>query len=70
MWFLPDAALGLMKREKQHQFFSVVAVVFRPPPLVASIYGADFGATSHLRWMFGYTLTHLLMVIAQVTPFI
>ncbi|WP_183775075.1 hypothetical protein [Phenylobacterium haematophilum] len=47
-----------------------MAVVFRPPPPVASIYGADFGATPHLRWMFGYTLTHLLMVIAQVTPFI
>ena len=70
--FLLDAALGLINIEQNSiiKFFSVVAVVFLPPTLVASIYGMNFDVMPELHWIFGYPLALLLMVITGVTPFI
>ncbi len=52
------------------KFFSVVAVVFMPPTLIASIYGMNFDEMPELHWFFGYPWALLLMVISGVTPFI
>lgn len=68
--FLLDAALGLINIEQNGiiKFFSVVAVVFMPPTLVASIYGMNFAAMPELHWRFGYPMALLLMVVVGVLP--
>ncbi len=70
--FLLDAALGLINIEQNSiiKFFSVVAVVFLPPTLVASIYGMNFDVMPELHWAVGYPLALALMVVTGVTPFL
>ncbi|HEY9234282.1 MULTISPECIES: magnesium transporter CorA family protein [Phenylobacterium] len=70
--FLLDAALGLINIEQNSiiKFFSVVAVVFLPPTLIASIYGMNFKIIPELHWAYGYPWALLLMVISGVAPFI
>src|SRR5215813_6843015 len=54
--FLLDAVLGMVSLEQNNiiKIFSVVAVVFMPPTLVASIYGMNFHHMPELDWNFGY----------------
>ncbi len=68
--FLLDAALGLINIEQNGiiKFFSVVAVVFMPPTLVASIYGMNFAILPELHWRFGYPMALMLMVVVGVLP--
>ncbi|WP_309087860.1 magnesium transporter CorA family protein [Phenylobacterium sp.] len=68
--FLLDAALGLINIEQNGiiKFFSVVAVVFLPPTLVASIYGMNFDHMPELHWLFGYPFAIVLMVASAVLP--
>ncbi|MBL8554463.1 MAG: magnesium transporter CorA family protein [Phenylobacterium sp.] len=68
--FLLDAALGLINIEQNGiiKFFSVVAVAFMPPTLIASIYGMNFIHMPELRWMAGYPFALLLMFVAGVLP--
>jgi len=68
--FLLDAALGLINIEQNGiiKFFSVVAVVFLPPTLVASIYGMNFKYMPELDWAFGYPAALGLMVFSAITP--
>ena len=68
--FLLDAALGLINIEQNGiiKFFSVVAVVFMPPTLIASIYGMNFDYMPELHWRAGYPLAVLLMLTAAVLP--
>jgi len=68
--FLLDAALGLINIEQNGiiKFFSVVAVVFMPPTLIASIYGMNFDILPELHWPFGYAFALILMLIAAVLP--
>jgi magnesium transporter len=68
--FLLDAALGLINIEQNGiiKFFSVVAVVFLPPTLVASIYGMNFDVMPELHWMLGYPFAVTLMVLSAVLP--
>jgi magnesium transporter len=70
--FLLDAALGLINIEQNSiiKFFSVVAVVFLPPTLVASIYGMNFDVMPELHWIAGYPWALLLMAISGVAPFV
>ncbi len=69
--FLLDAALGLINIEQNSiiKFFSVVAVVFLPPTLVASIYGMNFEHMPELHWPLGYPFAMLLMVLTAIAPF-
>lgn len=57
--FLLDATLGLINLEQNQiiKIFSVAAVVFLPPTLVASIYGMNFEVMPELTWRFGYPLS-------------
>ena len=68
--FLLDAALGLINIEQNGiiKFFSVVAVVFMPPTLIASIYGMNFVILPELHWRLGYPFALILMLIAAILP--
>jgi magnesium transporter len=68
--FLLDAALGLINIEQNGiiKFFSVVAVVFMPPTLIASIYGMNFDVLPELHWKAGYPLALLAMLVAAALP--
>ncbi|MCB2124807.1 MAG: magnesium/cobalt transporter CorA [Rhodobacteraceae bacterium] len=69
--FLLDATLGLINIEQNAiiKIFSVAAVVFLPPTLVASIYGMNFAFMPELGWKFGYPFAVFLMVLSAVLPF-
>jgi magnesium transporter len=68
--FLLDAALGLIGIEQNAiiKIFSVAAVVFLPPTLVASIYGMNFVHMPELAWPFGYPLALGLMLLSAGVP--
>lgn len=70
--FLLEATLGLINIEQNNiiKIFSVAAVVFLPPTLVASIYGMNFHHMPELDWPYGYPLALLLMVGSAVLPFV
>jgi magnesium transporter len=69
--FLLDALLGSVTIQQNNviKLFSVAAVVFMPPTLVASIYGMNFRHMPELDWYFGYPLALVLMVAAAVGPY-
>ena len=56
--FLLDATLGMINIQQADiiKIFSVAAVVFLPPTLIASIYGMNFHHMPELDWWFGYPL--------------
>jgi magnesium transporter len=71
--FLLDAMLGVVSLQQNNiiKIFSVAAVVFMPPTLVASIYGMNFHHNMpELEWEFGYPFALALMVLAAVVPYI
>jgi magnesium transporter len=70
--FLLDAVLGFISIEQNGiiKIFSVAAVVFLPPTLVASIYGMNFDAMPELKWQYGYPMAIGLMVLSAVLPFL
>lgn len=51
------------------KLFSVMAVVFMPPTLIASIYGMNFKSIPELDWSFGYPMAVVMMVVAAVLPY-
>lgn len=69
--FLLDASLGMINIEQNSiiKIFSVMAVVFLPPTLVASIYGMNFDVMPELHWMWGYPFALVLMILAAVLPY-
>lgn len=70
--FLLDATLGLINLEQNQiiKIFSVAAVVFLPPTLVASIYGMNFHFMPELSWPLGYPFAIGLMVLSAVVPYL
>jgi magnesium transporter len=69
--FLLDATLGFINLEQNQiiKIFTVAAVAFLPPTLIASIYGMNFDVMPELRWQFGYPFAILLMIGSAVMPF-
>ena len=69
--FLLDAVLGLISIEQNGiiKIFSVAAVVFLPPTLVASIYGMNFAHMPELNWEIGYPFAIFLMILSAILPF-
>jgi magnesium transporter len=69
--FLLEATLGLINIEQNAiiKIFSVAAVVFLPPTLIASIYGMNFHVMPELDWPLGYLFALGLMVASAVLPF-
>ena len=70
--FLLDATLGLINLEQNQiiKIFSVAAVVFLPPTLVASIYGMNFGNMPELHLAYGYPLALGMMVASAILPYL
>ena len=68
--FLLDATLGMINIEQNAiiKIFSVVAVVFLPPTLIASIYGMNFDFMPELAWPLGYPLALALMLGSALAP--
>lgn len=69
--FLLDASLGLINVEQNAiiKIFSIAAVVFLPPTLVASIYGMNFHFMPELNWTFGYPFALFAMLLSALIPF-
>lgn len=69
--FLLDAVLGLVSLEQNKiiKIFSIAAVVFLPPTLVASLYGMNFQHMPELEWQYGYPLAIMMMILAGVAPY-
>ena len=70
--FLLDAVLGLINLEQNNiiKIFSVAAVMFLPPTLVASIYGMNFHFMPELDKHWGYPLALVAMVVSAVIPYL
>jgi len=70
--FLLDATLGLISIAQNGIMatFSVVAVVFLPPTLVASIYGMNFEVMPELSWPWGYPMALGIMLASAVLPYV
>ncbi len=70
--FLLEATLGMINIEQNQiiKLFSVAAVVFLPPTLIASIYGMNFKNMPELEWFWGYPLALVAMVLAAILPYL
>lgn len=70
--FLLNATLGLINLEQNQiiKIFSVAAVVFLPPTLVASVYGMNFDFMPELGWFLGYPWALGLMMLSAFLPFL
>ena len=70
--FLLSATLGRINIEQNAtiKIFSVVAVIFMPPTLIASIYGMNFAHMPELSWAFGYPAALIAMVLAAIVPYV
>ncbi|MDK9695642.1 MAG: magnesium transporter CorA family protein [Siculibacillus sp.] len=69
--FLLSATLGLVGLEQNTivKIFSVLAVIFMPPTLIASIYGMNFRAMPELDQPWGYPMALGLMVASVAVTF-
>lgn len=70
--FLLDATLGVINIQQNNiiKIFSVVAVIFMPPTLVASLYGMNFKHIPELDWEFGYPWALGMMVVSAILPYL
>jgi magnesium transporter len=69
--FLLEAMLGVVNLEQNAiiKIFSIAAVVFMPPTLVASIYGMNFHHNMiELDWEWGYPFALVVIVLAGLLP--
>ena len=68
--FLLDASLGLINLEQNNvmKLFSIFAVVFMPPTLVAGVYGMNFVHMPELKWLFGYPFALTLIAASAIIP--
>ncbi len=70
--FLLDATLGLINLAQNDiiKLFSVLAVIFMPPTVIASIYGMNFKVMPELEWPIGYPMAIVMMICAAVLPYL
>jgi magnesium transporter len=70
--FLLDATLGVINIRQSDviKIFSVVAFVFLPPTLIASIYGMNFEVMPELDWPWGYPMALGMMVVSALVPYL
>lgn len=69
--FLLEATLGMVQIEQNAiiKIFSVAAVIFLPPTLIASIYGMNFNLIPELSWKFGYIYAVGMMLFSSWLPY-
>ncbi len=70
--FLMDSIQGFINiRQNQIiKIFSIAAVIFLPPTVVASIYGMNFHFMPELNWEYGYPVALGIMVISAIAPYL
>jgi magnesium transporter len=71
--FLLEAMLGVVNLEQNAiiKIFSIAAVIFMPPTLVASIYGMNFHHNMiELDWQYGYPFALVVIVLAAILPIV
>ena len=70
--FQLSAALGLINIEQSSivKVFSLVTVCLMPPTLIGAIYGMNFEHMPELRWIEGYPLAILAMLLSGLSPLI
>jgi magnesium transporter len=70
--FLLDATLGMINIQQNSiiKIFSVAAVVFLPPTLIASIYGMNFDHMPEFNWRLGYPIALGIMVMSAILPYL
>ncbi len=68
--FLLDTVVGLISIEQNAiiKIFSVAAVAFMPPTLVASIYGMNFEFMPELKETWGYPMAIGVMIASAIIP--
>ena len=69
--FLLDTTLGFINLAQNEiiKLFSVLAVIFMPPTMIASIYGMNFKTMPELDWSWGYPAALVLMALVAVGPY-
>lgn len=67
-----DATLGMidLAQNATVRILSVVAALFLPPTLIASIYGMNFALMPELDWRLGYPAAILLMLASAVVTYL
>ncbi|GAB1364580.1 magnesium/cobalt transporter CorA [Rhodobacter sp.] len=70
--FQLDATLGVINIRQADviKIFSVVAFVFLPPTLIASIYGMNFDVMPELHWPWGYPMALAAMAVSALVPYL
>jgi len=69
--FLMDSTQGFINIEQNQiiKIFSIAAVVFLPPTVIASIYGMNFEYMPELTWIGGYPWALGLMLASGFAPY-
>lgn len=69
--FLLDTCFGLLNVEQTKiiKIFSVAAVMFLPPTLIASIYGMNFKKMPEINWLLGYPFALIMIIISAMLPY-
>lgn len=69
--FLMGAAQNFINIEQNQiiKIFSIAAVVFLPPTLIASIYGMNLKHMPELEWPWAYPVVLVLMVLSGLSPY-
>lgn len=68
--YLQNTFLGLLNIEQNKviKIFTVLATMFIPPTLIASIYGMNFENIPELHWQYGYYYSLILMFLSAALP--
>lgn len=69
--FLLDSTLGMINIEQNQiiKMFTVLALVFMPPTLIASMYGMNFHFMPELSWKVGYPFAIIMMILSSLLPY-
>lgn len=69
--YMQDTAIGLINIEQSNvtKIFTVAAVFFMPPTMIASIYGMNFNHMPELQWTYGYPMVIGLMIVSAVLTY-
>ena len=70
--YMQDTALGLINIEQSNvtKIFTVAALFFMPPTMIASIYGMNFESIQELRLQYGYEFALGLMVLVSALTYL
>lgn len=69
--FLMDSTQGFINIEQSQiiKTFSIAAVVFLPPTVIASLYGMNFEFMPEIHWRYGYVWAIGIMILSGIAPY-